>query len=203
MREWFPWSFPLPLILEQSISRKYKALSAYMNERARRLWAAAKVRELGYGGAAIVHRATGLDPKTICRGERDLKEQETSTRPAEKSCRIRQKGGGRKALRSQDSTLLANLDVLIEPTVWGDPMSGIRWTCRSTRKLAKELRQKGIQSVTWLLPRSSEIRSIYTNKLKTAVLSASKPRAWTIVNYPILAIWGHLRSFNRGNFHAA
>lgn len=129
--------------LEHSIARKYKALSADMDECTRRRWAAAEMRELGYGGAAIVHRATGLDPKTISRGNRDLKEQEASPRPPEKLRRIRQKGGGRKTLRSQDPTLLSDLDTLVEPTVRGDPMSGIRWTCKSTRTLAKELCQKG------------------------------------------------------------
>jgi hypothetical protein len=131
------------LELEQSISRKYNALCNIMDERTRRLWAAAEARELGYGGAAIVHRATGLDPKTICRGNRDLNDQEISPSQTGKTYRIRQKGGGRKALRSQDTTFLSDLDCLIEPTVSGDPMSGIRWTCKSTRKLAQELGQKG------------------------------------------------------------
>src|SRR5271157_4931353 len=99
--------FPLS-DLEQSIARKYNALSPGMDERGRRLWAAAEMRELGYGGAAIVHRATGLDWKTICRGDRDLREQETFPRPAEKMRRVRKKGGGRKALRLQDSTLLSD-----------------------------------------------------------------------------------------------
>lgn len=129
--------------LEQSIARKYRALSPGMDERGRRLWAAAEMRELGYGGAAIVHRATGLDWKTICRGNRDLTEQEMSLQSAGKERRIRKEGGGRKSLRLQDSTLLSDLDALIEPTVRGDPMSGIRWTCKSTRKLAEELCQKG------------------------------------------------------------
>ncbi len=135
--------FSPSLDLEQSIARKYKALSADLDERARRLWAAAETRELGYGGAAVVHRATGLDPKTICRGECDLRDQEIAPRPAVKLRRIRQKGGGRKSLRSQDSTFLSDLDALIEPTVRGNPMSGIRWTCKSTRKLAQELCKKG------------------------------------------------------------
>lgn len=114
-----------------------------MDERGRRLWAAAEVRELGPGGATIVHRATGLDWKTISRGNRDLTELETSPSHTEKVRRIREKGGGRKSVQSQDSTLLSDLDALIEPTVRGDPMSGIRWTCKSTRKLAEELCQKG------------------------------------------------------------
>ena len=59
-----------------------------MDECTCRRWAAAEMREIGYEGAAIVHRATGLDPKTISRGNRDLKEQEASPRPAEKSVRL-------------------------------------------------------------------------------------------------------------------
>jgi hypothetical protein len=129
--------------LEQSIARKYKALSPGMDERGRRLWAAAEMREIGYGGASIVHRATGLDWKTIAQGDRDLTEQEMSPHFTDKTRRIRKKGGGRKALRVQNATLLSDLDALIEPTMRGDPMSGIRWTCKSTRKLAKELCQKG------------------------------------------------------------
>src|SRR5690606_29307987 len=108
--------------IEKSIARKYKALSSEMDERARRLWAAAEAKEIGRGGATIVHRATGLDWKTISRGNRDLIELETSSNSKEKMRRIRKKGGGRKAVRSQDSTLLSDLDDLIEPTVRGDPM---------------------------------------------------------------------------------
>jgi hypothetical protein len=129
--------------LEKSIARKYNALSANMDEYTRRIWAAAEVKELGRGGAAIVRRATGLDWKTICRGIRELEEQQVSPRAKGQLRRIRKQGGGRKSLRLQDPTLLSDLDTLIEPTVRGDPMSGIRWTCKSTRKLAKELHQKG------------------------------------------------------------
>ena len=127
------------LDLEQSLARKYNALSPYMNERTRRIWAATEARELGYGGESIVHRATGLDPKTISRGNSDLKEQDPTPLPAEGSRRIRKKGGGRKLLRLQNSSFISKLDALIDPTVRGDPMSGIRWTCKSTRMLAKEL----------------------------------------------------------------
>ena len=131
------------LSLEQSIARKYDALSADMDERSRRLWAAAEVQELGYGGKMIVHRATGLDWKTIDRGTRDLEEQKISPRPAEAPRRVRRTGGGRKTIRSQDPTLLPDLNALVEPTTRGDPMCGLRWTCKSTRKLAKELSAKG------------------------------------------------------------
>jgi hypothetical protein len=131
------------LHLEQSIARKYNALCNGMDERMRRLWAATEAREIGYGGASVVCRATGLDPKTIHRGSLDLKEQEVNPPSAVTQRHIRQKGGGRKAIRAKDPTLLSDLDSLIEPTVRGDPMSGIRWTCKSTRSLSKELHQKG------------------------------------------------------------
>jgi len=131
------------ILIEQSISRKYNALCSGMNERTRRLWAATEAREIGYGGALIVCKATGLDAKTIRRGTLDLQEQEMSTSPTGTLRRIRQRGGGRKSIRSKDSTVLSDLDALIEPTVRGDPMSGIRWTCKSTRNLSKELHKKG------------------------------------------------------------
>lgn len=129
------------LDLEQSISRKYNALSPHMDERTRRIWAATEARELGYGGEAIVHRATGLDLKTISRGNSDLKEEALSPPQGKESLRIRKKGGGRKHLRLQNPSFVSTLDAIIDPTVRGDPMSGIRWTCKSTRKLAKELCQ--------------------------------------------------------------
>ena len=131
------------LDLEQSIARKYKSLRADLDERSRRLWAATEVREIGRGGMTIVRRATALDPKTILRGCRDLKDLEEAPRPSQTPRRIRKKGGGRKTIQSQDSTLISDLDNLIDPTVRGDPISGIRWTCKSTRRLAKELVQKG------------------------------------------------------------
>ena len=128
--------------LEQSIARKYKSLRADLDERSRRLWAATEAREIGWGGMTIVHRATALNPKTILRGCCDLKELEKSPRPSGEIRRIRQKGGGRKTIQSQDSTFLSDLDSLIDPTMRGDPISGIRWTCKSTRRLAKELLKK-------------------------------------------------------------
>jgi hypothetical protein len=114
-----------------------------MDERTRRLWAATEMREIGRGGATIIHRATGLDLKTISRGDREMKELEKTLHSPREPRRIRQKGGGRKLLRVRDPSLLPDLDTLIEPTARGDPMSGIRWTCKSTRKIAQELDQKG------------------------------------------------------------
>ena len=125
---------------EQAIKAKYEALKPELDERTRRLWAATEARSLGHGGVATVARATGLAESTIRLGKRELTSRSTSM-DAER--RIRRQGGGRKQLTAQDQQLLKSLDALVEPTARGDPMSPLRWTCKSTRRLAKELSQQG------------------------------------------------------------
>ena len=97
-------------------------------ERSRRLWAATEARALGYGGIALVARATGLSPATIGRGltERDA---DVPLRVA----RVRKPGAGRKRATTHQPTPLRDLEALVEPTVPADPESPLRWTCLSTR----------------------------------------------------------------------
>lgn len=108
-----------------------------MDERARRQWAAAEARELGWGGVTAVSQATRLSRTTITAGLREL-ELPAGQRAAE-GTRVRRPGGGRKALTETDPGLLIALEALIEPTARGDPQSPLRWTCKSTRRLAEEL----------------------------------------------------------------
>jgi len=122
------------------IRRKYGALCVEMDERARRQWAAAEAREWGWGGVTAVSRATRLSRTTITAGLREL-ELPDGQRAAE-GMRVRRPGGGRKALTESDPGLLAALEALIEPTTRGDPESPLRWTCKSTRRLAEELTQQ-------------------------------------------------------------
>ena len=125
----------------ERIRRTYRALLPEMDERMRRQWAAAEARGLGWGGVTSVAGATGLSRVTITAGlaELDL--------PAEQrwpeSRRIRRPGGGRPSLSESDPQLLVALESLIEPTTRGDPESPLRWTCKSTRRLADELRRLG------------------------------------------------------------
>ena len=121
----------------RGIRRKYRALRVEMDERGRRQWAAVEARELGWGGITAVARATGLSPTTITAGLREL-DLPARQRAAE-STRIRRPGGGRKPLTETDPGLMAALEVLIEPATRGDPESPLRWTCKSTRRLAAEL----------------------------------------------------------------
>jgi len=124
--------------IEETIKVKFEALRKELNERSRRLWAATEARALGHGGAAAVSRATGIAESTIRIGKHELAKDSVTKDDG----RIRRKGGGRKQLEKEEG-LLEALDALVEPTSRGDPMSPLRWTCKSTRKLAKELAEKG------------------------------------------------------------
>src|SRR5262245_46663181 len=89
------------------------------------MWAATEARALGHGGIGLVERATGISRATIQRG---LREQADTSLPPERS---RRPGGGRKPATALDSTLLRDLDTLVEPTAPGDPDSPLRWSCKS------------------------------------------------------------------------
>ena len=107
-------------------------------KRSRRLWAATEARALGYGGIALVARATGLSPATIGRG---LTERDADV-PLPVA-RVRKPGAGRKRATTHQPTPLRDLEALVEPTVSGDPESPLRWTCLSTRTLAMALEALG------------------------------------------------------------
>jgi hypothetical protein len=125
-------------IIVDEIKRKYKAIESELDERGRRIWAAVEADSIGHGGVVSVARATGLAESTIRIGRRESKEPlEKMNEPSKR--RVRKAGGGRKQLVEKDCDLLNLLDALVEPTSRGDPMSPLRWTCKSTRRLAKEL----------------------------------------------------------------
>ena len=122
----------------EGIRRKFAALSPVMDERMRRQWAAAEAVALGWGGVTAVARATGLAWNTIKAGMRDLDER--AERPGQAvEDRIRRRGGGRKRLTETDPRLLGALETLVDPATRGHPQSPLRWTCKSTAKLAEEL----------------------------------------------------------------
>jgi hypothetical protein len=119
------------------IRRKYKLLSPEMNEQSRRQWAASEACELGYGGISLDSKATGLSRPTIAAGRSEL-ELPKRQRSLE-SLRVRRPGGGRRSAIENDPELMKALEALIAPLTRGDPESPLRWTCKSTRKLADEL----------------------------------------------------------------
>jgi hypothetical protein len=119
------------------LEHKYALLFPHLNERQRHLVAATDAEQLGRGGVSLVARATGFSRPTIYRAIRNLQQ---SPLPGE---RIRQPGAGRKESVAHDPQLLPTLEALIDPDTRGDPMSPLRWTCKSTRQLADLLTAQG------------------------------------------------------------
>lgn len=120
-----------------TIKKRFEVFSPFIDERLRRLWAATEARSVGHGGIVAVAQATGLSRTTITRGMNELHSGGGKTR------RIRQGGGGRRSLVKKIPTVTIALEQLIEPYTRGDPMSPLRWTCKSTRTLAEELTRQG------------------------------------------------------------
>ena len=126
------------MVDSQRIGERASLLLPHLDERERRLFAASEANSAGYGGIAAVARITGIAPSTIGRGRRDLAEGDRL-----ETGRIRRPGGGRKSLVETDPGLMPALLTLVEPTERGDPISPLRWTCKSLRRLAAELRAQG------------------------------------------------------------
>jgi len=134
-----------------ALRAKYEVLSATLDERALRLCAAEDAKMFGYGGISFVAKAACLSRTTLHAG---LAETATALGSELAAGRIRRAGGGRKRSKEKDETLLADLDQLLDPATRGDPMSPLRWTCKSTPKLAAELQAQGhdvSQSTVWRL----------------------------------------------------
>jgi transposase len=123
---------------EEAIGAKFRLLAGQLDERGLRLWAAAEAESHGRGGPTAVARATGMAPSTIRRGRGELAAG-GSPGPG----RVRRRGAGRKPLTEKDPTLLCDLERLVDAESRGDPEGPLRWTAKSLRKLAAELRAQG------------------------------------------------------------
>jgi len=129
------------------IEVKYRALADRLDEATLRRWAAVEARSLGRGGVSAVARAVGVSRTTIHAGLAELSAAALSARRGKAAAphpdRVRAGGGGRKQLVAKDATLLSDLDALVEPTTRGGPQPALRWTCKSTTRLAQELNRQG------------------------------------------------------------
>jgi transposase len=125
------------------LETKYRALEGRLNEANLRLWLATEAQALGRGGVSAVAQATGTSRTTIYAGIKELQSSAVVDRIEKDAHRVRAKGGGRKRLTAKDVTLLDDLDALVDPCTRGDPTSPLRWTCKSTPHLAKELNAQG------------------------------------------------------------
>ncbi len=128
----------MPGMDEAVLEHKLSLVLPHLNERQRRVLLAAEAQSLGRGGISLVARVAKVSRPSIHRGLRELRESPPSSRG-----RARQSGGGRKRLEEKDPALVTALEALVDPDTRGDPMSPLRWTCKSTRQLAEKLTGQG------------------------------------------------------------
>jgi len=126
---------------EELVRMKFEGLAPHLNERAQRIWAGVEAEALGWGGIAIVQRATGMSRTTIRRGRDEF----LSGASLQDLGSVRAPGAGRPRIEEAQPELLVALESLVEPVTRGDPESPLRWTTTSTRKLAAALENKGFQ----------------------------------------------------------
>jgi len=129
------------------IRERFTAVEGGLDERSRRLLAAAEAKTAGRGGIAAVSRATGVARSTIGRGLKDL------ANPGTLSGDVRRPGGGGPTLIAKDPALLESLRQLVEPATMGDPMRPLLWVSKSHAKLAAALRDKGHKIATSSIPK--------------------------------------------------
>ena len=133
-----------PLVVSEDIvavATKFDKICPFLDERSRRMWCAVEAQSYGYGGVLLVHKATGISKSTISKGIRELGTVTESSRSSKTHIRVA--GGGRKSITDKYPKLLNDLDELIEPATRGDPENPLRWSSKSTTKLAKALIDKG------------------------------------------------------------
>ncbi len=126
----------------KAIKEEFEEICYALDERRKRLWCAAKARaynrENGQGGVMLVHKATKISRPTIYAGMKEIEREEKLEKE-----KIRKRGGGRRKITQTSPRIMGELEKLIEPLTRGDPESPLRWTCKSTYKLALELMSLG------------------------------------------------------------
>ena len=132
----------------RQIKTRYRTLAPVMDERLRRQWAASEAQSYGRGGVSAVSSATGMSRNTIRKGIAETMLRKKNPK-AVVSTRVRRPGGGRKALTESDPGLWEALETLVEPMNRGDPRSPLRWTCKSTTQLARELTRQAHPISPW------------------------------------------------------
>ena len=133
------------MVDENTIRKRFELLAPVLDERLRRLAASAEAEAIGRGGISLVSKATGVSRRAIRVGRQELRGLESGGQgfPVVPGQSIRQPGGGRKKTVNKDQTLQEDLNALVNPATCGDPESPLRWTCKSVRNLAAELRAMG------------------------------------------------------------
>jgi hypothetical protein len=120
--------------MTQAIAAKFAWLEPLLDERTRRRWAAVEAQALGRGGIRCLAEATGLSRATMRAGLRELTASRTTGAGEASRERIRRAGGGRRPMVEGDPHLVQVLARLVEPVSRGEPLSPLRWTCKSAAR---------------------------------------------------------------------
>ena len=181
----------------RGVERRYHALAPQLNERTRRLTAAAEAQALGYGGITAVSQVYGMSRATVHRGLEDLAALAAGPLPG----RMRRPGGGRRRRVETDPTLGTDLDQLVQPGTRGDPESRLLGTAKSAARLAAELRaqdhQVGATTVATLLKTRGYRLQATRKRLEGAEHPerdaqfqhiADQTKAWQAAGVPVISV---------------
>jgi transposase len=183
------------------LKQKYGMLRPYLNEASMRVCVAADAMALGRGGPSLVARASGLSRTTIYAGMHEINENTGKIVEVPKQERIRRTGGGRKRITESEPKLLLELEKLVSPVTRGDPETPLRWTCKSTTKLARELQEQGFkvsQHTVWTLLDELGYSMQSNKKTREGTDNPDRDRqflyiAWKVekfqsANYPVISV---------------
>ena len=131
--------------IDSPVGQRWNVMRDALDERQRRLLVGVEAKVLGHGGVSAVAVATGVSRTTIAAGIQEIEAMMSSDVGAAAPLQTgtRQAGAGRKKIETKDLTLLPDLLALVDSSTRGDPESPLRWTCKSLRNLADELKAKG------------------------------------------------------------
>ena len=133
---------------DQSLQERFQRISQHLDEKARRLWCANEAIALGFGGISFVANVTGLSRTTIIEGTKEISGKKEMSREG-----VRRKGGGRKLKMETDKDLKKDVEALVESQTRGDPESPLKWSSKSTRKIANELNKTKQRASSSLISR--------------------------------------------------
>jgi len=131
---------------KEFLIKQFDLIAPLLDEKQIRLVVAAQAMAIGRGGISLISQATGISRPTITKGYKELLELGVARENTSAKRRVRKEGGGRKRVIDKDKTLQSDLETLIDPETMGDPESALRWTAKSVRNLADELKKMGHQA---------------------------------------------------------
>jgi len=173
------------MIDEKSITTRFKTIEPYLDERMRRLFAANEALSIGYGGVSILSRITGINRNTIMSGCDELNNISIENINLNK---LRKDGGGRKLEIDKDKKLVEDLESLVEPATRGNPEIALKWTSKSTYKLAEELKKMGHKTSSRMVGeilRSKEYSLLSNQKSKENSTSEDRDKQFEYINFKI------------------